>query len=195
MRASLYFKDDDFRLSFLQGNYITLTNMKEKDINKIIKYRISPINISVHTTNGDLRRKMLNNKFAGNILNTLTKLAKNSIRMNCQIVLCPGLNDKRELDNTIKDLEKLSGNIDSVAIVPVGLTAHREGLQKLEPFSQESASYAINQVQIWQNKFKNSIGRSFIYASDEFYVLANKNFPAYDSYEGFPIRKWGRISS
>ncbi len=186
MRSSLYFKDDDFRLSFLQGNYITLTNMSEEDINKIIKYRISPINISVHTTNSELRKKILNNRFADNILNILTKLAKNNIKMNCQIVLCPNLNDKNELDNTIRDLGKLNNNIDSVAIVPVGLTAYREGLQKIEPFNQKSASYVIDRVQIWQRKFKNSIGRNFVYVSDEFYILANRDFPTYESYEGFP---------
>ncbi len=186
MRSSLYFKDDDFRLSFLQGNYITLTNMSEEDIDKIIKYRISPINISVHTTNSELRKKILNNRFADNILNILTKLAKNNIKMNCQIVLCPNLNDKNELDNTIRDLGKLNNNIDSVAIVPVGLTAYREGLQKIEPFNQKSASYVIDRVQIWQRKFKNSIGRNFVYVSDEFYILANRDFPTYESYEGFP---------
>lgn len=186
MRPSLYFKDDDSRLSFLQGNYITLTNMTEEDIDKIIKYRISPINISVHTTNGELRKKMLNNRFAGNILNILTKLAKNNIQMNCQIVLCPNINDKKELDKTISDLGRLSNSIDSVAIVPVGLTAYREGLQKIEPFNKKSASYVIDQVQIWQKKFKGSIGRNFAHVSDEFYILANRDFPTYESYEGFP---------
>lgn len=186
MRPSLYFKDDDSRLSFLQGNYITLTNMSEEDIEKIIKYRISPINISVHTTNGELRKKMLNNRFAGNILNILTRLAENHIEMNCQIVLCPNLNDKEELDRTIKDLGNLSHSIGSVAVVPVGLTAYREGLHNMEPFNEESASYTIDQVQGWQKKFKKSIGRNFVHVSDEFYVLANRDFPAYENYEGFP---------
>ncbi len=186
MRRSLYFKDDDFRLSFLHGNYITFTNMSEKDIDKIIKYRISPINISVHTTDSGLREKMLNNKFAGDILDTLTRLAKNNIKMNCQIVLCPNLNDKKELDNTIRDLERLSSSIDSVAVVPVGLTAYRKGLRKIEPFSSENASHTIDQIQAWQRKLKDSIGRNFVYASDEFFVLANREFPTYKSYEGFP---------
>lgn len=186
MRSGLYFKDDDFRLSFLQGNYITLTNMDKEDIDKIIKYRISPINISVHTTNSELRKRMLNNKFAGDILDILTKLAKNNIEMNCQIVLCPNLNDKEELDNTIKDLGRLNGSINSVAIVPVGLTAYREGLQKIEPFNEKSASYVIDQVRVWQKKFKNSVDRNFVYASDEFYILADRDFPIYESYEGFP---------
>ncbi len=186
MRPSLYFKDDDFRLSFLQGNYITLTNMSERDIDKIIKYRISPINISVHTTDSELRKKMLNNRFAGNILDILTKLATNNIEMNCQIVLCPGLNDKEELDNTVRDLGGLSNSIDSVAIVPVGLTAYREGLQKIEPFNENSASYVIDQVQIWQERFRASIARDFVYVSDEFYILANRDFPTYESYGDFP---------
>ncbi len=186
MRPSLYFKDDDFRLSFLQGNYITLTNMSERDIDKIIKYRISPINISVHTTNSELRKKMLNNRSAGNILDILTKLAKNNIEMNCQIVLCPGLNDKEELDNTIRDLGKLSDSINSVAIVPVGLTAYRQGLQKIDPFNEESASYVIDQVQAWQKRFRGSINRDFVYVSDEFYILANRDFPTYESYGDFP---------
>lgn len=186
MRQSLYFKDDDSRLSFLQGNYITLTNMSEEDINKIIKYRISPINISVHTTNGELRKKMLNNRFAGNILDILTRLAENNIEMNCQIVLCPNLNDKEELDSTIKDLGELSNSIGSVAVVPVGLTAYREGLYNMEPFNKETASYTINQVQNWQKKFRESIGRNFVHVSDEFFVLADRDFPSHESYEGFP---------
>ena len=186
MRQSLYFKDDDSRLSFLQGNYITLTNMSEEDINKIIKYRISPINVSVHTTNGELRKRMLNNRFAGNILETLSRLAENNIEMNCQIVLCPKLNDKDELDKTIEDLGKLSHSIGSVAVVPVGLTAYRDGLYKMEPFNKETASYTIDQVEKWQKRFSNSINRNFVHVSDEFYVLANRDFPEYENYEGFP---------
>lgn len=186
MRSSLYFKDDDFRLSFLQGNYITLTNMTEEDIDKIIRYRISPINISVHTTNSELRKRMLNNKFAGDILGILIKLAKNNIEMNCQIVLCPNLNDKEELDNTIEDLGKLSDSINSVAVVPVGLTAYRERLQKIEPFDEKGASYVIDRINVWQKRFRDSVNRNFVYVSDEFYILANRDFPAYEDYDGFP---------
>lgn len=186
MRQSLYFKDDDSRLSFLQGNYITLTNMGEEDIDKIIKYRISPINISVHTTNGELRKRILNNRFAGNILNILTRLAENHIQMNCQIVLCPDLNDKEELDNTIKDLGNISHSIGSVAVVPVGLTAYREGLHNMQPFNKKTASYTIDQVERWQKQFKGSIGRNLVHVSDEFYVLADRDFPNYENYEGFP---------
>ncbi len=186
MRQSLYFKDDDSRLSFLQGNYITLTNMSEEDINKITKYRISPINISVHTTDKDLRERMLNNRFAGSILDTLTKLADSHIQMNCQIVLCPNINDKDHLDKTIKDLANLNASIGSVAIVPVGLSGYREGLQVIEPFNKESARSTINQVEAWQAQFKKSIHRSFVHLSDEFYILGDKAFPTYESYEGFP---------
>lgn len=186
MRPSLYFKDDDSRLSFLQGNYITLTNMSEEDIDKIIRYRISPINISVHTTNGELRKQMLNNRFAGNILEVLGKLAENHIQMNCQIVLCPDINDKQELDSTIEDLGKLSKSIGSVAIVPIGLTAYREGLRQIQPFNEASALYVINQVENWQRQFKKSIGRNFVHVSDEFYILAKKDFPPFENYEGFP---------
>lgn len=185
MRQSLYFKDDDSRLSFLQGNYITLTNMSEEDINKIIKYRISPINISVHTTNGELRKKMLNNRFAGNILDILERFAENNIQMNCQIVLCPDLNDKEELDRTIEDLGKLNNSIGSVAVVPVGLSAYRENLYDLSPFNVETSTYTVEQVMRWQRKFKKSIGRNFVHVSDEFFVLSNIDFPSYESYEGF----------
>ncbi len=186
MRQSLYFKDDDSRLSFLHGNYITLTNMKEEDINKIIQYRISPINISVHTTNGELRKKMLNNRFAGNIMDTLNKLAENQIQMNCQIVLCPGFNDEEELDKTIKDLGNLSDAIDSVAVVPVGLTRYREDLTEIKPFTKETAKETIQQVHKWQNFFYPKLERNFVHLSDEFYILAEEPFPNYESYDGFP---------
>lgn len=186
MRKSLYFKDDDSRLSFLHGNYITLTNMKDEDINKIIQYRISPINISVHTTNGDLRKKMLSNPKADNILPILQKLAENHIEMNCQIVLCPCINDKEELDNTIKDLGELSHAVNSVAVVPVGLTKHREKLYPIEPFNEESALSTIIQLEKWQRRFKKALNKDFVYLSDEFYLLAKKDFPSYDSYDGFP---------
>ncbi|HZK58152.1 MAG TPA: DUF512 domain-containing protein, partial [Clostridia bacterium] len=152
----------------------------------IIRYRISPINISVHTTNGELRKRMLNNKFAGDILGTLVKLAKNNIEMNCQIVLCPNLNDKEELDNTIRDLGRLNNSIKSVAVVPVGLTAHREELQKIEPFDEKGASCVIDRVKVWQKGFRDSVNRNFVYVSDEFYILANRGFPTYESYDGFP---------
>lgn len=186
MRESLYFKDDDSRLSFLHGNYITLTNMKEKDIEKIIQYRISPINVSVHTTNGELRKRMLNNRFAGNILEILKKLADHEIKMNCQIVLCPGVNDGVELDRTLADLGELSDAIQSTAVVPVGLTRYREKLPKVEAFTQQTALATVKQVMGWQRTFQKRLHRSFVHLSDEFYLTASVPFPAYKSYEGFP---------
>ncbi|ABR49008.1 response regulator receiver protein [Alkaliphilus metalliredigens QYMF] len=186
MRESLYFKDDDSRLSFLHGNYITLTNMKDKDIEKIIKYRISPINISVHTTNGELRKQMLNNRFAGNILDILKKLHDHHIEMNCQIVLCPNVNDGKELDDTLRHLGNLSESIKSVAVVPVGLTAYRQHLQEVQPFNRSTASKTVEQIEGWQRQFQKYMGRNFVYTSDEFYILAEKALPDYDSYEGFP---------
>ena len=138
MRETLYFKDDDSRLSFLQGNFVTLTNMSEEDINNIIKYRISPINISVHTTNPELRKTMIKNKFAGNLYSIMERLAEAQIQMNCQIVLCPGYNDKEELERTVSDLTKLYPYVNSAAAVPVGITKHREDVYKRQPLKKES---------------------------------------------------------
>ncbi|WP_255547748.1 DUF512 domain-containing protein [Crassaminicella indica] len=186
MRKTLYFKDDDSRLSFLQGNFITLTNMSDYDLEKIIRYRISPINISIHTTDPELRVKMLNNKHAKNIYERLQKLANAGISMNGQIVLCRDINDKENLDKTIKDLSNLYPNIHSLAIVPVGITKFREGLYPLTIFDRESATQVIKQVEEWQNHLLKKINTRFVYLSDEFYVLANKKLPDYDEYEGFP---------
>ncbi len=186
MRETLYFKDDDSRLSFLQGNFITLTNMTEHDIDKIIKYRISPLNISVHTTDPKLRVKMLNNKTAGNIYERLQKLASAGIRMNAQIVLCPGINDKENLNKTIRDLSILYPYIESVAIVPVGITKFRKGLYPLTTFNQDSSFQVIQQVERWQKKLFNTIHTRFVYLSDEFYIMAQTPLPEYDTYEGFP---------
>ena len=148
MRETLYFKDDDSRLSFLQGNFVTLTNMSEEDIDNIIKYRISPINISVHTTNPELRQKMINNRFAGKLYSIMQRLADAQIQMNCQIVLCPGYNDKEELTRTISDLEQLYPYVNSAAIVPVGITKHRSHLPNLDIFEQKTANENIDQIQI-----------------------------------------------
>lgn len=186
MRKTLYFKDDDSRLSFLHGNYITLTNMRENDLKKIIQYRISPINISVHTTNAELRSKMLGNRRAGELLKILEEFAKHHIEMNCQIVLCPNINDGIELDNTIRDLSKLSHAIKSVAIVPVGITRYREKLHQIKGFTKETATHTVIQLEEWQNKFRQGLGRGFVYLSDEFYLLSGKDFPDYEQYDGFP---------
>lgn len=186
MRKSLYFKDDDSRLSFLQGNFLTLTNLSDVDIDRIIEYNISPINVSIHTTNPELRVKMLNNRTAGNILERIKKLTENRILINGQIVLCPGINDELELEKTIKDLYPLYPNLHSVAIVPVGITKFRENLYPLKIFDEEEANKVIMQVNKWQRLLKERIGTSFVYLSDEFYNIAKQPLPSYEDYEGFP---------
>ena len=185
MRETLYFKDDDSRLSFLQGNFVTLTNMSEEDINNIIKYRISPINISVHTTNPELRKTMIKNTFAGNLYSIMERLAEAQIQMNCQIVLCPGYNDKEELERTVSDLTKLYPYVNSAAAVPVGITKHREHLPNLEIFNEKTAGETIDQVDKLQKKYLKELGTRFIFLSDEFYIMANRKLLDYDEYEGF----------
>lgn len=185
MRETLYFKDDDSRLSFLQGNFVTLTNMSEEDINNIIKYRISPINISVHTTNPELRKTMIKNKFAGNLYSIMERLAEAQIQMNCQIVLCPGYNDKEELERTVSDLAKLYPYVNSAAAVPVGITKHRDHLPNLEIFNEKTAGETIDQVEKLHEKYLKELGTRFIFLSDEFYVMANRKLLDYDEYEGF----------
>ncbi len=186
MRKTLYFKDDDSRLSFLQGNYVTLTNMKEKDLDRIIYYHLSPINISVHTTDMELRKKMLNNRFADRLLDYMDKLAEAHIEMNLQIVLCRNINDGEVLDKTIKDLAGYFPHARSLSVVPIGLTRYRDGLYPMEPFDKESSLNVINQVTLWQNKLKKEIGSSFVFIADEFYLNAGVEFPPYESYEDFP---------
>lgn len=186
MRDTCYFKDDDYRLSFLQGNYVTMTNMTEKDVDRIIEYNIPRINISVHTTNPELRCKMLNNKNAGTVLDYLKRFAEGGLNINAQIVLCRGYNDGEELDRTIKDIGALGDSVESVSVVPVGLSAHREGLEKLIPFDKESSFKVVKQIEKWQKKFKEELGVNLIYAGDEFYLNAGLPFPEYSEYDGFP---------
>lgn len=185
MRETLYLKDDDSRLSFLQGNFITMTNMRDKDIDKMIKYRISPVNISVHTTNPKIRESMLHNRFAGDILSKIQRLADANIEMNGQIVCIPGYNDKAELEKTIRDLAKFSNAMESIAVVPVGITKHREGLAKLEIFDKQSASELIDQVEVLQQEFLKNFGSRFIFVSDEFYIIAQRELPQNEEYEGY----------
>ncbi|BEP29490.1 DUF512 domain-containing protein [Helicovermis profundi] len=187
MRETLYFKDDDSRLSFLQGNFVTLTNVKDEELDRIIDYNISPINVSIHTTNSELRKKMLSNKFAGNVIERLNKLTENRVEVNGQIVLCPDINDKDELDRTLNDLLNMKRPINSLAIVPVGKTKFREGLYLLNTFNKESALFVIEQIEKWQKKFMDKIGTRFVFLSDEFYVLAGIETPNYESYEGFTL--------
>ena len=189
MRDTLYFKDDDSRLSFLQGNYVTLTNMKDKDIDRIIRYNMEPINISIHTTNPDLRCSMLGNRFAGEIFPKVRRLADAGITMNGQIVLCRGINDGLELERSIRDLSSYRPAMRSVSVVPVGLTKFREGLTRLLPFDRESACEVIDMIEKWQNTFAND-GISpdfphFIHASDEWYIMAGRELPEPSRYDGF----------
>jgi putative radical SAM enzyme (TIGR03279 family) len=185
MRETLYFKDDDSRLSFLQGNFVTLTNMSDDDLDRIIKYRISPINISVHTTNPELRVAMLRNRFAGNINERLKKLAYAGIEMNCQVVLCPGLNDGEEFKKTCMDLFELYPQIQNLAAVPIGLTKFREGLYNLKLYDRESAAAQIRNAEAMQEYFMSKVGVRFVRLSDEFYVTAGLDVPAAEFYEGF----------
>ncbi|WP_195617825.1 DUF512 domain-containing protein [Clostridium paraputrificum] len=185
MRDTLYFKDDDSRLSFLQGNFVTLTNMKEEDIDRIIRYRISPINISVHTTNPELRVRMLKNRFAGNVLERMQRLSDEGIQMHAQIVCIPDVNDGEELKRTIEDLYKLYPKVNNVAVVPIGITKFREGLEKVNTFTKEGSKYTIDMVKELQNKFYNEVGEPFVRLSDEFYIVAGEEIPDAEFYNGF----------
>ncbi len=185
MRETLYFKDDDARLSFLQGNYITLTNLSDEDIDRIIYYKLSPINVSIHTTNKELRKQMLNNRFAGDALDKLERFYDNNITMNSQIVLCKGLNDGKELEKTIKDLTKYMPVMNSLSIVPVGLTKYRDGLSNLEKFSPEDSKEVVDIVSKWQKYSLERYGKRFVFASDEWYLTAGLEVPPEEDYEGY----------
>lgn len=185
MRDTIYFKDDDTRLSFLQGNYVTLTNLQEKDIERIIEYKLAPINISVHTTNPKLRCEMLHNRFAGRLLGYMDMLYKAQIPMNAQIVLCKGINDGKELEKTISDLLEYAPIIQSLSVVPVGLTKFREGLHKLEPFTCDDAKEVINIIHGFQDVAMERHGYHFVHASDEWYINAGVEIPNEDNYDGY----------
>lgn len=185
MRETLYFKDDDSRLSFLQGNYVTLTNMSDKDFDRIIRFKLSPINISVHTTNPKLRCSMLNNRFAGEALQKIDRLFEAGTPMNGQIVLCKGVNDGEELERSIRDLTKYLPYMESVSVVPVGISKFREGLYPLEPFTKEDAIRTIDIIEKWQNQIYEKHGTHFIHASDEFYILAEQDIPEEERYDDY----------
>ncbi len=185
MRETIYFKDDDERLSFLQGNYVTLTNLKDEDVERIIKMRISPVNISVHTTNPELRVKMMRNRFAGECLKYIKKLDDAGIVINAQLVLCKGINDGFELERSLSDLTSLA-NVDSIALVPCGLTGHRDGLYPLLGFDKESASDVIDIANRFGDKCLEKRGMRLVYPSDEFYLLSGRELPEEDYYEGYP---------
>jgi len=185
MRDTLYFKDDDSRLSFLQGNYVTLTNMSDHDIDRICRYHLSPINISFQTMNPELRCKMLNNRFAGEALKKVDTLFEAGILMNGQIVLCKGVNDGEELDFSIREMMKYIPNLESVSVVPVGLSKYRDGLYPLEPFTKEDAIQVIDIIEKYQKICFEKYGIHFIQASDEWYILAEKEMPEEERYDGY----------
>ena len=185
MRSTLYFKDDDSRLSFLFGNYITLTNMSEHDVDRIIKMHISPVNISVHTTNPELRVKMMGNRFAGESLKILYRLASAGIKINTQLVICKGMNDGEELKRSLTDLGKLYPAVQSIAAVPVGLTRFREGLYPLESFDKASAEKAVQILEEFGDRFTAEFGDRICYAADEFYLKAERPVPPAEFYGDF----------
>lgn len=184
LRESLYFKDDDSRLSFLFGNYITLTNITEHEVERIIKMHISPINISVHTTNPELRVKMMANKNAGKVLEITERFNNAGIKLNCQLVLCPGYNDGSELERTLSDLSKLE-NAECIAAVPVGLTRYREGLAHIEPFNKQTAGAVLRIIDKYGDICLKKYGQRRIYGADEFYLLAEREIPEADYYGDF----------
>ena len=185
MRDTLYFKDDDSRLSFLQGNYITLTNLSQKDLDRIIRYNLSPVNISVHTMNPELRCKMLGNRFAGKSLEKLKVLADAGIEMNGQVVCCKGINDGKELEFTISELMKYIPSFKSLSVVPVGLSKFREGLYPLEPFGPEDSAEVIDIIEKYQKICYDKYGIHFVHASDEWYLVAGRDMPEAERYDGY----------
>lgn len=186
LRPSLYFKDDDSRLSFLFGNYITLTNISEHEVERIIDMHISPVNVSVHTMNPELRVKMMKNKNAGESLKILKRFADAGIKMNTQLVLCPGINDGAELRRSIEELSALYPSVQSIAAVPVGITKFRDGLEKLEPYNKETAGETIDIIEEYSQKFRKEFGIGLCYPADEFFIKAEREIPSVEYYDGFP---------
>ncbi len=184
-RKSLYVKDDDWRMSLMMGNFVTLTNVDDKELDRIIRRHASPLYISIHATDGEVRKKLMRNPNAGKIMQQLKALAKAGIEFHGQVVLCPDLNDKDVLEKTIADMVAMYPAAQSLAIVPVGLTGHREGLYPMRPFTQDEADDVVRTVQRWQKKCYKELGTRFVYASDEFYCLADRKMPKEESYEDF----------
>lgn len=187
MRDTVYFKDDDWRMSYLNGNYITLTNMSEKDMARLIKHKLSPMNISIHATIPEVRINLLSNRFAGNIMSQIKTLIDAGIKINGQIVLCKGINDGEVLEKTIKDLSVFIPDILSLTVVPVGISKYRENLEKLEPFDKAAAKEVIDTVNRWQKYYLEKMNTRFIFAADEFYITADVDLPSYKEYEDFPV--------
>lgn len=188
LRPSLYFKDDDLRMSFLTGNYVTLTNLSDPEFDRILSYHLSPMNVSVHATDPEVRQKMMRNRFAGNIMERLVRITETGISLNCQIVLCPGWNDGEVLEQTLTDLSALGRHLRSIAVVPVGITKFRDGnrLTPLEAYTKETAAAVLEQVNRWQKTFLKERGERLFFAADEFYLRAGMPVPIPSRYEGFP---------
>ena len=186
MRKGLYVRDDDYRLSFLYGNFITLTNMKDEDFERIIKTHLSPLYVSVHATDPEVRCKMMNNRFAGELMEKLQRLFDAGITVHTQIVCCPGYNDGEVLKRTYADLRALAAMVETMAVVPVGLTKKRAHLTPLRLFTQDEAAEIVTMVTEWQKECRRSLGKSFVYLGDEFYILAGMPLPQAEWYDGFP---------
>lgn len=186
MRPGLYVRDDDYRLSFLYGNFITLTNMRDEDFDRIIRTHLSPLYISVHATDPDVRCKMMNNRFAGQLMEKINRLLEAGIQIHTQIVCCPGYNDGEVLKRTFADLYALHPGVLTMAVVPVGLTKHREHLHPMRTFTPQEAAEIVDAVSGWQKQCREETGKSFVYLGDEFYLLAGKELPPSEYYDGFP---------
>ena len=186
MRPGLYVRDDDYRLSFLYGNFITLTNMKDEDFERIISTHMTPLYVSVHATDPQVRCKMMNNRFAGELMTKLERLLEAGIQVHTQIVCCPGYNDGEVLAKTFSDLYARHPGVLTMAVVPVGLTKNRDHLHELRTFTKEEAAAIVEQVTAWQERCRQETGKSFVYLGDEFYLLADKELPPGEWYDGFP---------
>jgi putative radical SAM enzyme (TIGR03279 family) len=185
-RSSLHVKDDDWRMSFVMGNYVTLTNLDERELDRVIRRRVSPLYVSLHASDPDVRRKMMKNPHAGEILPQLKRLAEAGLQFHLQIVLCPELNDGEILRRSIDDMLALYPQAQSLAVVPVGLTKHRDGLSPLRVFTRQEAEAFIDDIETLQAKILDQIGTRFVFLADEWYTLCGRTLPAYDDYEGFP---------
>jgi putative radical SAM enzyme (TIGR03279 family) len=191
MRKSLYFKDEDYRLSFLQGSYITMTDLRDQDLERIIQQRLSPLFVSVHSTDESVRRRLLGRRQIPNITELISQLARGGIRLHCQLLVCPGINDDHILRTSVEDLSHFFPSIQSVAIVPIGLTAYRQGLPQLRSMTPEEALPLIQEGEVWQREFRKRFGRGFVYLSDEIFLLAKEALPSDEYYDDFPQRENG----
>jgi len=186
MRKSLYFKDEDYRLSFLRGNYITLTDLREGEIERIIRQRLSPLYVSVHSTDEAVRKRLLGRQEIPNITGMISRLARGGIKLHCQLVVCPGINDDHTLRRSVEDLSQFLPAVQTVAVVPVGLTDHREGLPEVRSVGPDKALSLIQEVEVWHRAFRKRFGWGFVYLADEIFLMVGKKLPSAEYYDGFP---------